>query len=59
MRIEKVEHIYLTDEDSQVWGDFVYLLMEMRRDTQNPKVESLIDDIQDKIFDLSDYVEVE
>ena len=58
MKVKRVEHIYLSEEEAQLWGDFSYLLIEIQRDTENIAVKNLIDDIQDKIFELSDYVEV-
>jgi hypothetical protein len=59
MRVKRVEHIYLSNEEIRVWSDFGGFLDELQNKTENIKVKALIDDIQDKIFELSDFVEEE
>ena len=58
MRIVKEEHIYLSAKDEKLWDDFSNLLEEIEKETETYGVVALIDDIRDKIFELSDYVEV-
>ena len=59
MRIEKTEHIYLSDKEDQLWADFVDLLKAIQRETEHREVDVLISDIEEKLFDLSEFVEVE
>ena len=59
MKITREEHIYLSNEDNQLWADFGDLLNAIQRKTENHKVETLINDITVKLFDLSNFLEDE
>ena len=59
MKIVKEEHIYLSNEDNQLWVDFVDLLNAIQKKTENHEVDTLINDISVKLFDLSDFLEDE
>ena len=59
MKITREEHIYLSNEDSQLWVDFGDLLNAIQRKTENREVETLIKDITANLFDLSYFLENE
>lgn len=59
MKIVRDEHIYLSNEDYQLWVDFGDLLNAIQKKTENREVETLISDITAKLFDLSYFMEGE
>ena len=59
MRIKKTEHIYLSDKEEQLWVDFVDLLNAIQRETEHHEIDVLISEIEEKLFDLSEFTEVE
>ena len=59
MRIKKTECIYLSDKEEQLWIDFVDLLQAIQRETEHHEIDTLIGSIEEQLFDLSEFVEVE
>ena len=59
MRIKKTEHIYLSDKEEQLWVDFVDLLQAIQRETEHHEIDTLIGEIEERLFDLSEFTEIE
>ena len=56
MKIIKYEKILLTESELDIWNQFDELLDNMLRDSNDSKTIKLIQEVQDSMFELADYV---
>ena len=56
MKIIKYEKILLSKSELDIWNQFDELLNNMLRDSNDSKTIKLIQEVQDSMFELVDYV---
>ena len=56
MKIVKYEKILLSKSELDIWNQFDELLDNMLRDSNDSKTIKLIQEVQDSMFELVDYV---
>lgn len=59
MRIEKIETIYLTQEENELLCQIYGLLGEIEGKTENKEIEKIIGNIMCYLCDLNEYMEEE
>ena len=56
MKIVKYEKILLSESELDIWNQFDELLDNMLRDSNNSKTIELIQEVQNSMFELVNYV---
>ena len=59
MRIEKSEKIYLSQNEADIWTKFEQILEDLEVGSENVETSSLVDLIQNLLYDLWKILEVE
>lgn len=59
MRIEMIEKIIMSEEESELWDNFDKLLGEIRSEVSSNEIETMIDELQRIMSNLGRYVEEE
>ena len=58
MRIERIETIYLTQEEDIIIRKMYKLLEEISKETENKEIEKITDNIKNYLYDLNQYIEI-
>lgn len=59
MRFVEREIIFLNENEMNIWVQYDQLLDSIRRGSSNIGTQRLVEEIQDLIFDLADYIDEE
>lgn len=58
MKIEKIEKIYFNDKDYSLWTDFMTLIRNIERASNDESILDSVDSIQTAMNDLWEEIEV-
>lgn len=58
MKIERVEKIYFNDKDCSLWADFMTLIRNIERISNDESILGSVDSIQTAMNDLWEEIEV-
>ena len=59
MRIVRKEEIFISIKENETWIRMQNLLEGVKREATNPQILEKVDRIQEDLFDLADYIEIE
>lgn len=59
MRVEQYEKIYLSEKETEAWGEFEEILKELERECKNSDTLDLVSNIWSDLNDLWEMVWVE